>query len=392
MVEIRKIEKLLALTLILVLPVGLFSQEILCKELNIPYIMLVILGLLILINKGYKKIILLMNIIIIILLQFVFFRNMQVLPSLAQFCNFVLLGVYICDKKIFNYYVDLIKDNIKLIFGINLIIVFLIIYSFFSNIGWVILWNGRQFKSFFSFPHDTCYYLIGLQSVFIVIASLTEQKFMKITSIINVYLLGGIATFTNARTPFILAVFFILLLTYRLINKRYILIYYVITIPISCLLIMTLMGYIDRELIINLPIINKFISTEQSGDVTNSRGLIWNSIKQYIKGTFNFIDYLIGNGSGISRYVNYNTFGQRLWSHNDFLEVIVSYGCFGLLLYINTLINIYRKNKNIIFLAIIIIMAIWNGFYISPQVIAFMPFILISIDNLATIRNNMTTT
>lgn len=123
------------------------------------------------------------------------------------------------------------------------------------------------------------------------------------------------------------------------------------------------------------PIWDKVIATSYTedsyfdfwGTVTNSRSLFWvadinafNDLKVFNK--------IVGNGFNFVYDVNYQAVKSKIWGHNDFIQVLMTYGYIGLVVYIN---SVYRLFKNMTKVAkhskvlLCIVFAIWflNAFF-----------------------------
>ena len=86
---------------------------------------------------------------------------------------------------------------------------------------------------------------------------------------------------------------------------------------------------------------------------------------------------IFGNYFGISVLINSNLMGESIWAHNDILEVLVSIGVVGVVLYLYPCYVFVKTNKQYVLTGLIMILAIWNGFMNYVQISIFIPVIFI---------------
>lgn len=109
------------------------------------------------------------------------------------------------------------------------------------------------------------------------------------------------------------------------------------------------------------------------GKFTNGRTVFWLlDLKKF--GESSFLNILLGNGFGFSFRVNTSKHWIGIWSHNDFLEVLISAGILGLLLYVYVIIRfllmLKKKIEGKVWLSIILyflFVAVINGVFTYPH-------------------------
>lgn len=380
MVTINRLEKNLV-KLILLFPLIIVISAIFKIDVRLAYIEFFVLNMVILASKDRKGILVLLITNFLVLIQITLLRNMVDLNELMLFSDFILIIVYSYRRKSINIYKEIIEENKKLAFILSIIILLVFSISFISGSGWINVWEGLQFVGVISFPHDACYFFVGMQFYFVLFYYMFNKKIIKNICIVANTMFFIFALFTNARTPFILSAFIFIYFLHKLSYKKYILIYFTITIPLSLMLIALILNKISYEFLYNLPIINKFIVTIQRGNFTSSRDVIWERIINSYNTSFNLIDKLIGKGTGFSQSINYAAVGKRLWAHNDFLETLVCTGYYGLSVYLYTLVLLAKKIKSKIFILVFIFVAFTNGIFVYRQIVVFIPIIFILLDN-----------
>lgn len=130
---------------------------------------------------------------------------------------------------------------------------------------------------------------------------------------------------------------------------------------------------------------NPYARNRLSG-ITNFRSTLWEAdIAQFM--AENIYYKLFGNGFSYSYQLHDKLFGVKIWSHNDFFNLLIATGFLGMSGYIYILIDLlyklhnYHKNKfyTFLFFIMIFVTAFFNGFYLYISVV--FAFILISINN-----------
>ncbi|MDK0606749.1 hypothetical protein GNF35_13065 [Clostridium perfringens] len=245
------------------------------------------------------------------------------------------------------------------------------------------MWGGKQLVSFFGFPHDAAYYLIGLECVFISLYNFSNNKSIRNTIKLYLIVLFIMVMLTNSRVPAFMSIILIVYFYYVISRKKIIFIVSFLYFFIIAILVNILFKFIK---ISNLPIIDKFIRGYELGDVTSSRDLIWNNIiNSFYNG--NLKEKVLGNGIGFSFFVNKLNLNLNLWSHNDFFEILLGMGLVGILISIFIYYRLYKATNSLLFTIIYAIVAYWNGSFVYYQTLIFLPAFVIAITSL-TIRED----
>ncbi|MGU8462525.1 hypothetical protein [Clostridium perfringens] len=301
------------------------------------------------------------------------------MTSLIYFENFLLVLYYIRIVKIEGL-IDIIKSNLKFIEVIIIITTIINLLMFFNKNGWDFIWDGKQFQSVYGFPHDACYLFICMQAYCIIAFLYCQKNVYKYL----VYLYFIFSCFTNARTPFFISIFLVLLFAYKTIKNKSIFIFMVLLLLTIFILLNKIYNFIDYS---DLPIISKFIRGEETGNMTSSRDDIWNSILTGYY-NYNFWGKIFGDGFGMSFKINTMYFGKALWSHNDIYEILVSSGVLGIIIYLYSFLRTIKISENIIFIFVSIIVLFFNGLYTYYMFVLGMPVILLAVNRLSQVDFN----
>lgn len=302
-----------------------------------------------------------------------YLNNKNILySSIVDYINILLifklvvtLGITYIEKCFFDR-----RKTIKMM--INFLIILNIIY-FISPYGWDFIWDGMQFKSIYKFPHDACYMFITLQVYCILLYNINKKTYY----IFGVMIFCIFALFTNSRTPFFMSAFISFYFLYKKSTNKVELIY----IFIFCIILFLSFNYYFNFIDINnIPIINKFIRGKEIGNITSSRNIIWDNVFGYYKEDTTIVSKLFGSGFGSSRVINEYYMHESLWSHNDFLEILVSGGIVQLLYYIINFNKVLFKSNSLLFMIIVYLIAFYNGFYVYHQIIFTIPLLILAIN------------
>ncbi|GAB6168212.1 hypothetical protein JCM1393_06720 [Clostridium carnis] len=358
------------------LPLMIIIDSIFKIDCKLPYIAFFILNVLIIVAGNKKNIVILFFTDLIILTQFIYLKDMLDLNELMLYCDFILIIIYSVTNKGINLLKEILFQYKNAIYITCLIILLIFLFSFLSGTGWIYLWEGKQFIGVISFPHDACYFFAGMQGYFIFFYFTLKKTSNKVICFAANTIFFIFALLTNARTPFIVSAFLFLYFIYKVTYKKYMIIYFIITIPIGLLLIAILFNKIKIEFIYNLPIINKFFVTMSRGDITSSRDIMWENILYIYDMSFTTFNKFIGKGTFFTQSINKVLTGNLLWAHNDFLEILVGIGYYGMALYILAITFMIKKVKNIFWGIVLILAAFFNGVFVYRKIIVFIPIIV----------------
>lgn len=105
--------------------------------------------------------------------------------------------------------------------------------------------------------------------------------------------------------------------------------------------------------------------------LTNFRSTLWEGdIAAFIQE--NWYRKLLGNGFSLTYQLHEKLYGVKIWSHNDFFNLLIATGLCGLLEYcyilFGTLYKLHRQHRNkfysFLFFLFVFVSAFFNGFYL----------------------------
>nr|WP_274601352.1 O-antigen ligase family protein [Clostridium paridis] len=123
----------------------------------------------------------------------------------------------------------------------------------------------------------------------------------------------------------------------------------------------------------HLPLIEKTIRTSTAGGFTSGRNVFWRYLIDYYVNKFTIFEKLFGSGMDITVFINETYYKMAIWAHNDFIQVLLSYGLIGVLLYIVILLKSI-KTINLWILSGFIFLAVFNGLFNYHLFIFTLPF------------------
>lgn len=131
---------------------------------------------------------------------------------------------------------------------------------------------------------------------------------------------------------------------------------------------------------------NTFISSNKLEAMSSGRLIWWKyDLNEYLN--LNFFSKIFGRGNEFVFDINEKYYGLHIWAHNDFIQVLISYGVFGIIFYLKAIkkafANFYRKTKktySYVILGTIMGIASLNGFYTQQHMI-FCVILMIMLQN-----------
>lgn len=105
------------------------------------------------------------------------------------------------------------------------------------------------------------------------------------------------------------------------------------------------------------------------GTVTNGRSIFWKvDLEEFFKTSF--IKQLFGSGFNFIYDVNIIAIGTPIWAHNDFIQMLLTYGYFGLFMYLYTIFShiktvLFKNKTKIPVVVIVLLVLVWlvNAFF-----------------------------
>ncbi len=143
-------------------------------------------------------------------------------------------------------------------------------------------------------------------------------------------------------------------------------------------IILLAMSFVIVNLFLSSSMFTRFVSTtnnqyisENPIEAMTSGRVIWWKYDIEAFNEFNVINKLLGNGFDCVYNINESRYGMKIWAHNDFIQLLLSIGIFGLLIYIYIIIKCtitIKKESNVKYNSIlwfiyVIGSASFNGFY-----------------------------
>lgn len=264
---------------------------------------------------------------------------------------------------------QILKDMIsmkRVIFGIVMFFSVILVVSMVFPSSYIVIGSGgwgdtKYFASFSNSPNrmgPACFFI-----EIIILFLLMQNMYKNILVLLFLPLLYA-AFACGSRTYFVLILCGFLAFWYLRFwkaTKKNNWKFWITLIPLIILAsIIFLNSNIYEKVIISLSNVGSGNTHEFWRRLTNSRSVFWvEQIKGYFD--FDFIHKLFGHG------VNWNSYTVGIWAHNDFIEILISYGLLGLASYIFLMIKLFRNSikKELPFFlkTVVIFMWIFNAFF-----------------------------
>lgn len=299
-------------------------------------------------------------------------RIIAITISLRIILAIEILIVFKSKEIIYKLSIVCEKYYKKIIAQITLINVCLLINTFSSK-SYMYMYDEKLFKGPTNHTHTLGYILILMTIITLVLMKIKKSKI----NILNLILIFYYIILSGARVVLITCIVFVII---EFVNLKRIGI-----LMSAIVVIMTIIsnnGGFDNQKISRIPIISKMLKTEKENDILSGRSTIWDIDKNYYLES-NGISKIIGNGFDFQYIIHKAEYNMSIWSHNDFISILLSMGIIGTVIYVyfmvSNLINIIKIKENhfkgIIIASLIIIIAYFNGVYEYTDFLISIPFI-----------------
>lgn len=287
---------------------------------------------------------------------------------------FILFADYVVSK--YEFMKDYLKSKYNYVKGIVIVWDFFVFISMFFKSsyedGYFFSFTGNVFRS-----ATAATFILGLIMVLI-----TKKRINIIYAIIPMYCIfsGGSRTYLAVGLAICVAMYYIVAPSRKIFWSSLI---PMAAVVVAIVLNSSIMDKIDNSLTIS--------ATEYYRDplvkFTSGRSLFWLAdIKAFFSG--NIINQMLGYGYRFVYDINSKVIHNRIWAHNDYINVLLCYGYIGLASYILMFRLMFKKCVSNLklprFIKIIAIFiwffnAFFNMFYTYVCASASYPFILFGI-------------
>jgi hypothetical protein len=302
--------------------------------------------------------------------------------NLFHYLLFGLFAIYlIFDHEKFKENLD--KEK-KLIFYIISIWTIIVIISFFFKSSYISTWGDSfYFKSFSEgVPHrfaSSCCLILAL--TFILIKDIEKINKIKIMLFALLVLPTVCVLLSGARVYLIIAVLTLVIIYHNECKSEKI--FWLTAIPIGVMGILAIMIS---------PMGDKMIATATNEHATNLLAAFTSGRSEFW--VYDMDAYFVSDlyykifGSGVSFVfdVNRKMIGNPIYAHNDYINILMTYGLLGLIEYFVCIIwlvkTFYEKNKiksivgALSLFGIYFASAFLNGFYVYPCTLLAMPILM----------------
>lgn len=213
----------------------------------------------------------------------------------------------------------------------------ILLLAFFTPSCYVYTWGSRSFTGFAVSNHVLASSACLLLCITLISTRRMKSDFIKLLFMIP----GTIAILASAARTYLISLIIIwfFFFFYRVKSKNY------KTACLPLLLIACYFGFINSAIYEKILNPNTYVNTSGLEKLTAGRTVFWLiDIKKYME--LNLIYKLIGHGFNYPYYVNEQFYGMRIWSHNDYINLLLSVGCIGCLIYVFTFFKAMKQLKN----------------------------------------------
>lgn len=220
----------------------------------------------------------------------------------------------------------------------------------------------------YSVTHNLAYQLIIMYAA----ASLNFRRSKK-----GIYLIFMIASvlcciWTAARSG-LLALAVVILTDYFSVRKASV----KTVIAAAGLFVLLYLG-LFTDFLTNNPIVQKSIISAQGGSISNGRELFSAYVMNYYLTSTSFIQKLFGVSLYTIRSLLKVRWFVEIHAHNDFVNILVGFGIYGLIGFIYSLLKLVGHTpKRILFLLVLIILSWYNGLYMYVSFVPAIPVLMV---------------
>lgn len=393
---LKKIDKIIALVMVLYLFCSFFNKFIAV----ITMVFCILLMLRVLRDKRIVPIIL--SVIVLGLLFYNYFISRQYfilelevlsnkpnIEYLIRMITFIMMLYCFSDKEILIDIYNEFENYIDIVLGIVIIYQIVIGVFFITKQGFLERWGMNVFVGINGNPHGNTYLMILMAIVIELIVSKKNNRYLVL------YFIPLLSAFmSGARTPAVvmLCMFLGIRCFKNKIRANLRFSWSGLLIVVGFLVVISIFGNVLIDFILNSNIMDKFSSTSDSGNVLNSRDLIWNGLINEFKYNFSDIERVFGHGIHYSVIINMYNVNSPIWGHSDFIDILISYGIIMLAIYVVMYVRYFIKLWSIggnallimVFFVGMVLLSIFNGvinYTVFISAIAFWAMFYISIED-----------
>ena len=393
---LRRIDKIIALVMVLYLFCSFFNKFIAV----ITMVFCILLMIRVLRDKRIVPIIL--SVIVLGLLFYNYFISRQYfilelevlsnkpnIEYLIRMITFIMMLYCFSDREILTSIYNEFENYIDIVLGIVIIYQIVIGVFFITKQGFLERWGMTVFVGINGNPHGNSYVMILMAIVIEIIISKKDNRYLAL------YFIPLLSAFmSGARTPAVvmLGIFLGIRCFKNTIRTNLRFSWKGLLIVIGSLIVISIFSDVLVNFALHSSIMDKFSSTSDSGNVLNSRDLIWNGLINEFKYNFSDIERVFGHGIHYSVIINMYNVNSPIWGHSDFIDILISYGMLMLAIYIVMYVRYFIKLWSIggnallimVFFVGMVLLSIFNGvinYTVFISAIAFWAMFYISIED-----------
>lgn len=265
--------------------------------------------------------------------------------------------------------------------SIQLLIILIVNFVFiFLNIGYSEeysgLWAFKAFRGIYSDPHQCAYHICALLIIFMIVAKKNNKIFNYILLLGYLYC----TCITGARIPTVLVVFIggVFCMNYVINPFRK----QKIESKMLKIVILGMIAIFAGFLIMKYTSFGiKSSVSATSGSFDSGRSILRERDIALFKKE-NWTNKLFGYGTAnVLEYHGSFKYSSKIWSHNDFMQILCGMGLLMLLCYIHSWIKLLKSARkesfiSAMFVIILILVAFYNGLYIHTRLVFVIPLLL----------------
>lgn len=295
------------------------------------------------------------------------FGGINNMNTLYYFAFWILFSVYVCSDH--DNMLNFIKKNERFVCSALKISSFIMFVSIFMPYSY----TSGYFKSFSGSSSRACSVAIFIMVLIFIIMRFYDKKKYIWFSAVPIYciVMGDSRTYLA-----VFAILFIIVLWYFFDNKKY---FYLSIIPVVLISIgVVVSSNIMNKIIWSMSHVSTIYNSTEV--LTSGRSSFWLAMLTAWWNT-DWIHIFLGDGFHFVYTIT------LFWAHNDFIQILLTFGIVGLLIYLinmkNMLVTFFKKGKTkwfiIVFICLVwFINAFFNMFYVYLCACMSFPFLLLA--------------
>lgn len=294
----------------------------------------------------------------------------------AEFYGYILFALWLLmftDEVLLGQLETVIQKYGRLL--IELMIIFFIATTIYQL---VILKGVRYFRGPFEISHILAYFCIEFYAVAVIIGRNKEiiENTVYFKLLLLIKCISIVVVLMSAVRSAALGLAILVAVDYLRIKS-----FQKKSVILTVGILMIIYVVYGTQFVEKIPLVSKTMKAASAGSITNGREIFSSYVLERWK-KFDSSSKLFGVGIEKIRDMLYKVGGVRIHAHNDFVNILVGYGYFGMSFILIGLANFSKDTKSIWLLLLLAILMYYNGIFMYMYLCMELPIIKIALMNI----------